>query len=806
MRDEVADISAALARPDTRPWSVSRRRFLQLVAATAGGIALAEAVPAWARHTAAATPLGPADGVLVLVNLQGGNDALSTLVPFGSPAYYDHRGPVAVAAHDVLAIDNEVGLHPSLPYLKSRWDDGGLAIVQGVGDPSLDRSHFTAMARWMSASDALMPTTGWLGRYLDALGAADEAFTAVTISAAVPLTLVGRQRAATALGDAPGAFGTSPDANLQRLARAVRDLAAQPSGRGPLADALTQVGRDMVDVNTIAAPLYQPDLSAEHPVRELQLAARLLNADLGVRVINVDHNGFDTHATQLGYHADLLRRVDTALAQFFATLRPELAGRVTVLIASEFGRALTANASGGTDHGTAGAAMLIGSQVRGGRHGQLPSLAGRARGSQLPVAVDHRSVFATVLARWLGADDTAILGRAYELLDLFRAGPNGTASKTGGRSTSPGTTTTTGYIEPIHPVRLLDTRDGTGSAIGALPAGQSIDVNVPPPTSRQIPTGVILNVTATAAIAAGFVTVWAAGRPRPVASCLNFVPGEDVPNLVAAELGADGAISLYNSAGATHLVADLVAYVGSSPGGTFIPVEPFRLLDTRAADEPLVAGATRRIAVAGQGGVLAHGVSGVIANVTVTEPTAPGYLTVWPAGDERPLASNLNFKARQTVPNMVVAKLGDGAIDVVASAGSAHVVIDVIGVLVNGSTGAQLHTTTPTRILDTRDDTGGGPRLGPGTTLDLAVGGVAGVPNDAQAVVINLTAAQPDSVGWVTVWPAGQARPATSSLNLTAGRDVANLVVAMLGVDGVVKLYNSRGTTDLVADLVGWFA
>ncbi len=169
---------------------ITRRHFLQAAAAMSAGAVLAD-LPGFGDMAAHARPLGPTDGVLVVVDLSGGNDARNTLVPVGDPRYHELRGPLALSADRVLPLDGASGLHPSLRFLKRRWDAGQLAIVEGVGDPDPDLSHFVSMARWMSGSrtDA---TTGWLGRYLDALGG--DAFDAVHIGTEIPLTVVGSRR------------------------------------------------------------------------------------------------------------------------------------------------------------------------------------------------------------------------------------------------------------------------------------------------------------------------------------------------------------------------------------------------------------------------------------------------------------------------------------------------------------------------------------------------------------------------------------------------------------------------------------
>ena len=194
---------------------------------------------------------------------------------------------------------------------------------------------------------------------------------------------------------------------------------------------------------------------------------------------------------------------------------------------------------------------------------------------------------------------------------------------------------------------------------------------------------VVLNLTVTEPTAGSFLTAWPAGQLRPLASNLNFSAGQTVPNLVMVKLGVEGRVSLFNNLGSTHVVVDVAGWYGvdPSPGSGFVALPPSRVLDTRAgARTPLAAGGTRGLQVTGRGGVPAAGVSAVVLNVTVTEPSAGGFLTAWPGGEARPLASNLNFVAGQTVPNLVVVKVGaTGQVDLFNNTGTAHVVADVAG-------------------------------------------------------------------------------------------------------------------------------
>jgi hypothetical protein len=210
--------------------------------------------------------------------------------------------------------------------------------------------------------------------------------------------------------------------------------------------------------------------------------------------------------------------------------------------------------------------------------------------------------------------------------------------------------------------------------------------------------------------------------------------------------------------------------------------------------------------VTGRGGVPPSGVTAVVLNVTVTQPTADSWLTAWPSGATRPVASNLNFVAGQTVPNLVVVKVGSGGmVDFFNKAGSVDVIADVAGWYGGVTEGARFHSLTPSRILDTR--LGAPPaKLGPGATMGLQVTGNGGVPaSGVSAVVLNVTVTNPTSEGWLTAWPAGEVRPVASNLNFVAGQTVPNLVMVKVGPDGTVNLFNSAGSTDVIADVAGWY-
>jgi hypothetical protein len=368
---------------------------------------------------------------------------------------------------------------------------------------------------------------------------------------------------------------------------------------------------------------------------------------------------------------------------------------------------------------------------------------------------------------------------------------------------------------------VLDTRDGMGGIVGPVGAGQTI--SLPVLGEGGVPSSgvgaVVLNVTVTQPTGTGYLTIFPDGAAMPLASNLNFTAGETVPNLVITPVGPDGQVDFYNGSGGTvQIVADVSGWLasGGPAAGGLGALTPDRMLDTRYGTGvpvgPVGGGQTISLPVLGQGGVPSSGVAAVVLNVTVTQPTAAGYLTVYPDGLTRPTSSNLNFTAGQTVPNLVIAPLGaDGKVAFYnGSGGHVQIIADVSGWFASGSSGAGgFGPLTPARVLDTRDGMGGivGP-VGAHQTISLPVLGQGGVPSSlVGAVVLNVTATQPTGSGYLTVYPDGAAMPLASNLNFTAGETVPNLVITPVGPDGQVDFYNgSGGTVQIVADLSGWLS
>ncbi len=257
------------------------------------------------------------------------------------------------------------------------------------------------------------------------------------------------------------------------------------------------------------------------------------------------------------------------------------------------------------------------------------------------------------------------------------------------------------------------------------------------------------------------------------------------------------------------------AVTPSGAGGALHPVDPTRILDTRDGtggfSHPVGAGGQIDVAVAGRGSVPASGATAVVVNVTATDPTAPTYVTVWPTGAPRPLASNLNLVAGQTDPNLVEVPLGTGGkVSVYNQSGAVDVIFDVAAWVGDPNTapnGGQFHSLAPARILDTRTVVGGHQApLGAGVSMDVAAAGVGGVPVGAAAVVVNLTVADPTTSSYLSAWPTAQTRPLVSNINFVAGQVVPNRAIVKLGSGGKFSLYNFAGSTDVVIDVSGWIS
>ncbi|MBS2965352.1 DUF1501 domain-containing protein [Actinocrinis puniceicyclus] len=425
--------------------TLTRRRFL-LASGVTGATALAggAAALAWSdlHKAAAADPLPPGEGIVVLLTLYGGNDGLNTLVPATDGAYQKARPDLAYQPHEVLDVGDALGLNPAMTALHDLWRGGKVAIVRGVGYPRPNHSHFVSMDIWQTASPSEPGTSGWLGRWLDAQP--DDrmrALRAVSLGGVLPPLLAGTKTAGSALplgrfalprgttGSALKALGASSAQDCPNAAYAARDTAdlfTVSAAFSPiLADASTAAGGDGNASPGAAKPGTGPGgknakrAAGNALARQLDIVAACIESSVPTRVYAVSLGGFDTHSAEKGTQSALLKQVSDAIGAFQQRIGAGARGKDVVLVAySEFGRRVAANANDGTDHGTAGPVFVVGESVRGGFVGEQPSLTDLDNGD-LKFHTDFRSVYATVLDRVLGTDPASVLGGPFPALSFL---------------------------------------------------------------------------------------------------------------------------------------------------------------------------------------------------------------------------------------------------------------------------------------------------------------------------------------------------------------------------------------------------
>jgi uncharacterized protein (DUF1501 family) len=402
----------------------TRRQFLEFSLKSSTLVSVGLTVPTFLRRSAlaAADSKGSVDRTLVVVQLSGGNDGLNTVIPFGDDLYAKNRTGLRIASDQILKIDDHVGLHPSLAGFSNLLENGRLSILQGTGYPNPSRSHFRSMDIWNTASMAeKLPNDGWIGR---AIGRA-ELRREGTLSAIhfgtgkLPLALVGRSTevpSLSSLADYKLEPGTAGRDQLAAVAAAQRtDSTLQFVQRSTLEAYATSSRLEELTKNYETPVNYPPTELA----RKLKLVAQLVDAGFGTRIFYTSMDGFDTHANQLGTHANLLRELGDAVKAFIDDVSHHGHGdRVLLMTFSEFGRRVKENGSRGTDHGAGAPMFLCGGKVRPGLIGEHPSLSDLDDGD-LKFHTDFRSVYATVLEDWLGCPSAEVLGDRFDRLAVF---------------------------------------------------------------------------------------------------------------------------------------------------------------------------------------------------------------------------------------------------------------------------------------------------------------------------------------------------------------------------------------------------
>ena len=387
-------------------------------------------------------------------------------------------------------------------------------------------------------------------------------------------------------------------------------------------------------------------------------------------------------------------------------------------------------------------------------------------------------------------------------------------------ATSPGA-----RFHAVTPERILDTRTGLGAPGDAAgPIGPDVSITLKVAGRGGVPntgaTAVVLNLTAVDPTVGGWLRLTPTGETPATVSNVNFVGNEIRPNLATVKLGTGGSIDVYNNLGATQVLADVVGWYdnGTGPvGGRYNSVAPNRDLDTRngigrAGTAPVDPGSSFNLAVLNLNGVPATNVSAVVLNVTVTQPTSKGFVTVFPTGVSRPTTSNLNFTAGETIANLVTVGVGTGGqITFYNDTGQTHILADIVGWYdANGTQGSFFHSVTPGRVLDSRPGKVGLYHDTPGATTIIGQPPIP--PTGVTAVVANFTATDATYPGYLTIWPDGTARPNTSTVNFPSGLAAANLAIVSANSTGDIALYAFMAPTtppayvNLLMDAFGYFS
>lgn len=401
----------------------TRREFIRGSATSAGLLALGSVAPNFlTQSVAASVPLAEKDrSILVLVQLAGGNDGLNTVIPHNDDSYYRLRPKLSIKGEDALKLDDYQALHPSCRPLQQLFDQGELSILQNVGYPNPNRSHFRSMEIWETASQSNeYLSTGWMGRYFDNYceGAPEGEAVGVNVGNELPDSFLSE-------GDA-NVFSLSGSRSRRNVSKELllAELEKQKEHQSPNASYLQHTMMNtMVTEEAILRRISDYRSSTRYPefqlAQDLRKVAALIASGQMTRVYYVTLSGFDTHANQAGQHARLLDQLSRALLAFQNDLKSKgLQDQVLTLTFSEFGRRPSENGSGGTDHGTAAPLFVLGSKVQAGLRGSAPKL-DLEPGEDLQFSTDFRDVYATVIDKWFQADASKVMGEGTKVLDFI---------------------------------------------------------------------------------------------------------------------------------------------------------------------------------------------------------------------------------------------------------------------------------------------------------------------------------------------------------------------------------------------------
>ncbi|MCI0845377.1 MAG: DUF1501 domain-containing protein [Chloroflexi bacterium] len=368
------------------------------------------------------------DPILVVVQLTGGNDYMNTVIPYQDPVYYDSRKTVSIPQEEVLPISDELAFNPALTALKDLYDEGKVAVINGIGYPGPNRSHFRSMDIWHTCEPEKVGNEGWLGRAIRDLDPqAENVLTGVNFGRGLPraMALTGVPVASVAVLETYGVLtGISGEQERAQALDLFSRMYSPIVGAGPVMDYLGSTGLDALkgaDILKTVPGQYQSTVEYADSLigRNLQGIAKVLTANVGTRIFYTQQLGYDTHANQGPVHGVLLAHLSQAIRDFYDDLREHnTSENVLIYLFTEFGRRVKDNGSG-TDHGAGGLALAIGDPVKGGIYSEFPSMREEdLEEGDLKYNIDFRGVYGTVAEKWLGLDATSIVGGRFEQLDF----------------------------------------------------------------------------------------------------------------------------------------------------------------------------------------------------------------------------------------------------------------------------------------------------------------------------------------------------------------------------------------------------
>ena len=368
--------------------------------------------------------------VLIVLQLTGGNDFINTVVPYSNPHYYDARKKIVVPEDQVLPIDDNIGFHQNMAPIKELYDQGSVAIIQGIGYPNSSRSHFRALDIWHTCEPETVGTEGWLGKAITALDPKQEnVLTGVNFGRGLPRALSSPGVPVTSVGDLDNYGLMTPIQNKDERTEALKifkSMYAPAIGNGPVMDYLSQTGQNLLvgaDMLKVAPLNYKSEVEYGNTqiAKSLRDVARVHLANLGTQIFFVSQGGYDTHSTQTPVQPVLIEDLSKAINDFFQDLRNQNASKnVTMLVFTEFGRRMRDNGSG-TDHGSGGGAFIIGDSIKGGLYSEYPRLEPEnwENGEDLEHTIDFRGVYGTLLEQWMNIEPSEIVGGQFEQIGVF---------------------------------------------------------------------------------------------------------------------------------------------------------------------------------------------------------------------------------------------------------------------------------------------------------------------------------------------------------------------------------------------------